>query len=140
MPISLRSPCDLRAISAPSQVGESRDYDVSFLRVGRAGLTPAALGNSDTCALGHLPPSPPSAKCMHPAPSIYRYALTLSAPATIDISLERPSAKWVPIVKRHTLAALMGLYVIKGEAAGVPIRSPSAVMAGWIHEPSMSLP
>ena len=63
-----------------------------------------------------------------------QYALTLSAPATIDISLERPSAKWAPIVKRHTLAALMGLYVIKGEAAGTPMRSPSAVMAGLIHE------
>jgi len=33
-------------------VGESRDYDIAFLRVPRDGLAAAVLGNSDQCAVG----------------------------------------------------------------------------------------
>jgi len=62
-----------------------------------------------------------------------QYALTLATPTTVVITLERPSKRWERLVKTHTLAALMGLYVLRGEQPNVPMRSPQAALASMVH-------
>jgi len=62
-----------------------------------------------------------------------QYALTLSAPAEVEISLERPANRWDRLLKMHTMSALMGLYVLRGESHA-PMRSPSAALANIVHQ------
>jgi len=63
-----------------------------------------------------------------------QYALMISGPAHVEISLERPANKWDRLLKMHTMSALLGMYVLRGEESGKPLRSPSAAMASIIHQ------
>lgn len=65
-----------------------------------------------------------------------QYALTLHAPAMVDITIERPSKRWELKLKTHTLDALMGLYVLRGDgnAPHAPMRSPQAALASMVHQ------
>ena len=55
-----------------------------------------------------------------------QYALTVNAPTTVAIPLERPANKWQRLQKLNTLEAMMGFYVLRGEIANTPMRGARA--------------
>ena len=71
-----------------------------------------------------------------------QYALTLNAPTTVSITLERPANKWQRLQKLNTLEAMMGFYVIRGEVANTPMRGTRACLESIVHQstflPAMS--
>jgi hypothetical protein len=63
-----------------------------------------------------------------------QYALTISSGTSVEISLERPANRWDRLLKTSTMSCLIGLYVMRSEEGGKPIRSPGAAMANIVHQ------
>jgi len=63
-----------------------------------------------------------------------QYALTLSSPTTVQITLERPANKWARLQKLNTLEAMMGFYVLRGEMPNAALRAPRAALASIVHQ------
>jgi hypothetical protein len=58
-----------------------------------------------------------------------QYALTVTSGTDVLISLERPAKKWERFNKTHTLESMFGLYVIRGDRTGQPLREAQPLVS-----------
>ena len=61
------------------------------------------------------------------------YAVTVTTPTTVDITLERPARKWRIPQKMHTLDAMLGFYVLRGDTPGQRVK-PALCADSVLHQ------
>jgi hypothetical protein len=66
-----------------------------------------------------------------------QFALRLSSPTTVEITLGRPANKWRQVTKGRTMESMMGFYVLRGEPAdgrATPRVRPEQVEQAVVHQ------